>query len=122
MFTYMQCANKVSYRRYWLNRLLVQQRSLMKGVVVDLGGKRKRNPYFFQPPEAEAVLWLYLNIDLNSRPDVVADVMHAPISGGSADIVICTEVLEHLPDPQACVEEAFRILRPSGVFIGSAPF
>ncbi len=37
------------------------------------------------------------------------------------DLVSCLAVLEHLPDPQACVDEAMRILKPGGVFVATCP-
>ncbi len=33
------------------------------------------------------------------------------------DLVVCAEVLEHAPNWQAIVDNAYRILRPGGVFI-----
>lgn len=115
-------ARSVSYRRYLLNSMLHQYQPLMKGVVVDLGGRRKRGRSAFKPPESNAKMWVYVDIDLKSQPSVLADVMCIPLTDGVADCIICTEVLEHLANPQAAVDEAFRVLKPGGAFLGSAPF
>lgn len=37
------------------------------------------------------------------------------------DIVLLTEVLEHLPYPAITVKEIHRIIKPDGVFLGSVP-
>jgi ubiquinone/menaquinone biosynthesis C-methylase UbiE len=38
----------------------------------------------------------------------------APLPAASADVVIATEVMEHLPDPSGFLRECERILRPGG--------
>jgi SAM-dependent methyltransferase len=44
-----------------------------------------------------------------------------PLESASADLVLSNQVLEHVEDPMAAVAEAFRVLRPGGVFAGSVP-
>ena len=112
----------VSYRRYLLDRCLESHRHLMTGVILDLGGKRDRKRGAFRPPKAQVEHWFYVNIAPETRPDILADVANVPLSGACADCIICTEVLEHLPNPAACVNEAYRMLKPGGVFMASVPF
>ena len=38
-----------------------------------------------------------------------------PLEDSSCDVVLVSELLEHLPDWEACVNESLRILRPGGV-------
>ena len=47
--------------------------------------------------------------------DVVSTAEHLPIASGSAEIVLCTQVLEHVADPLAAVSEMARVLSPGGV-------
>ena len=123
MTDYHRYRGGISYRRYWLNRLLSQNHRLMRGIVVDLGGKRSLNTaQIVNPSDSEISLWLNLNINKESQPDIISDICFIPIASAAVDTVICTEVLEHLLNPQLCVDEAFRILKLRGVFIGSAPF
>jgi SAM-dependent methyltransferase len=45
-----------------------------------------------------------------------------PFDDMSFDAVLCTEVLEHVPDPFVLVEECARICRPGSLLILTAPF
>lgn len=42
------------------------------------------------------------------------------IPAGSYEVVLCTGLLEHVPDPQRLVDECHRILSPGGMLIVSA--
>ena len=94
----------------------------MRGLVVDLGGKRLRKRGAFRPPSDGVTNWVYVNLDSNSAPSVFGSVTDAPLRSLVADCVMCTEVLEHLAEPDRCVREAHRLLKPGGLLIGSVPF
>lgn len=51
----------------------------------------------------------------------VADACHLPFTDASIDVVVCTEVLEHLPDPLVALCEIRRVLRPGGRTVVSVP-
>ena len=44
-----------------------------------------------------------------------------PIASGQADVVIMSEVIEHLVDPDSVLEEVRRVLRPGGTLLLSTP-
>jgi len=54
--------------------------------------------------------------------DIICDITSIPEPDGSFDAVLCTEVLEHLPDPLAALRELTRLLRGGGILILTAPF
>jgi SAM-dependent methyltransferase len=57
-----------------------------------------------------------------SQIDIVSDILKIPEPDASFDAVLCTEVLEHLPDPVRALDEMARLLRPGGMFVITAPF
>lgn len=57
-----------------------------------------------------------------STIDIVSDITQIPVSDGSFHVVLCTEVLEHVPDPISALNEMSRILKPGGMMILTSPF
>ena len=57
-----------------------------------------------------------------SNVDIVGDIVDIPEPDGSFDVILCTEVLEHLPDPQMAIREFSRLLTSGGKLILTAPF
>jgi ubiquinone/menaquinone biosynthesis C-methylase UbiE len=58
----------------------------------------------------------------NTKLDIVSDITSIPVEDGSFDAVMCTEVLEHVPDPVAALKELNRILRKDGYLLVTVPF
>lgn len=54
--------------------------------------------------------------------DIVSDITSISEPDNAFDAVLCTEVLEHVPDPVAALRELARLLRSGGVLILTAPF
>ena len=44
-----------------------------------------------------------------------------PLRTGSVDVVRAKEIIEHLPCPLSMVREAYRVLRPGGLFLAHVP-
>lgn len=44
-----------------------------------------------------------------------------PFADGAFDVVVCGEILEHVPYPPLVLAEIARVLRPGGLLVGSVP-
>lgn len=53
--------------------------------------------------------------------DCICDLTTIPLAGESYDLVLCTQVLEHLAHPNLALAEMFRVLKPGGTLWLSAP-
>lgn len=53
--------------------------------------------------------------------DYVCDIINIPVDDGTFDTVLCTEVLEHHPEPIRVVHELARVLKPGGTLLLTAP-
>jgi FkbM family methyltransferase len=53
--------------------------------------------------------------------DYVSDICAIPAPDAAFDVVLCTEVLEHVPRPIEALQEMVRILRPGGRLFITAP-
>lgn len=58
----------------------------------------------------------------NSDLDIVSDIAAIPEPNNSFDVIMCTEVFEHISNPIVVIQEFFRLLKPNGLLIITAPF
>lgn len=107
--------------------LAVVKNSLCKGLALDIGCGR--NPYVFQRHLDNYVgMDIDINIlkkasqDLRNVSLICASGSHAPFTDNVFDLVICTEVLEHLKNPEEMISEIARVLtKRRGAAIISIP-
>lgn len=51
----------------------------------------------------------------------IADAAHLPFKAGTFDLIMATDVIEHLDNDRAALEELARLLKPGGRFILTVP-
>ncbi len=54
--------------------------------------------------------------------NLVSDILEIPVPDGSFDVILCTEVFEHIPEPVLAIQEFSRILKKGGYLILTSPF
>ena len=57
----------------------------------------------------------------NRQHAVAASLTEIPIKSASIDLVLCSEVLEHIDDDQSALDELCRVLTPGGWLLISVP-
>ena len=65
-----------------------------------------------------------VNIAQRGDVDIISEKYyeHIPVADASYDAVICSGLLEHVPDPQKTIDEFTRIVKPGGKIVISASF
>lgn len=62
------------------------------------------------------------DVTMQGQIDCICDAHDLPFGDGEFDAVVAVAVLEHVADPQRCVDEMWRVLRPAGYVYASSPF
>ena len=99
--------------RITLDRFIASHAST--GWTLDIGAQNGPYARFF--PNRIA-----LDIRNGTGVQVIGDAQALGIGDGMFDIVLCTEVLEHLPEPQRAIDEIFRVLKPGGSLLLTTRF
>jgi ubiquinone/menaquinone biosynthesis C-methylase UbiE len=76
----------------------------------DLVKTREKFAPFAEPNNADKRFWLSM-----------ANALELPFGDSTFDRVICSEVLEHIPDYAGALVEIQRVLKPGGLFCASVP-
>ncbi len=112
-----------SLRRYYVDEFHLRQVPTLPRVslVLDLGGHKthKRGQFDIRRYDLQVI---YANISTDKGTDVVADVADVPFKNGCFDAVICSEVLELVPEPLVVLREIHRILKAERVLLICVPF
>ncbi|HXT31725.1 MAG TPA: class I SAM-dependent methyltransferase [Vicinamibacterales bacterium] len=82
---------------------------------LDIGAQN--GPYAAHFPHRVA-----LDIRRGIGVQIIGDTQALGIADATFDVVLCTEVLEHLPEPQQAVDEMFRVLKPGGQLLLTTRF
>lgn len=97
----------------------------MAGMILDIGCGNRFLEKYLKPSDNT-----YIGLDYppthtkgyTGRPDLFGDGQQLPFRPESFNTVIALDVLEHLPSPNQCIQEAARVLQVGGRLILQTPF
>lgn len=112
-FSYLDCR-----RRAQLIREEAAKLPENSGVLLDVSGMGKPYACFFRNRVAHHFV---IDISPEDSVDIVGDARSMPLADGTVDAVLCTQVIEHIPEPVPVLQEIRRVLRPGGTLILSVP-
>jgi SAM-dependent methyltransferase len=107
---------------------LVACQPYARGLLLDVGCGQRRHEHIFTP-----VISRYVGLDYppvsggvwattgGERVDIWGDGQWLPVASNAVDTVLCTQVLEHVPEPSQLMRELARVLKPGGHAIITAP-
>jgi len=86
-------------------------------LVLDIGNQEK---YDLSRHKFKTVT---LDLSEDDHPDIVGDITrnNSHILSGTFEVILCTEVLEHVVDPFAAVRELKRIIKKDGYLLITTP-
>lgn len=112
-----------SSSRIHLERWVAQAASSVpaNSLVLDAGSGDSPYAKLFEAHRYESAD--FAQLDKPYAPDLtyVCDLAHLPVEDERFDLVVMTQVLEHVPDPLSVLSEMHRVLKPGGELWYSAP-
>ena len=104
-----------------LMHLNVKSDVTMRGRVLDIGGGHRQTYLdFASVPEAKELI--VVDIQRTPAVDAVGSVTNLPLRSESVDTVLCFNLLEHVFEHKAALEEIRRVMKPGAVLYGWVPF
>ena len=85
------------------------------GLTLDIGAQN--GPYAALFPNRVG-----LDIRHGTGVQIIGDAQALGIAADTFEMILCTEVLEHLPEPQKAIDEMFRVLKPGGTLLLTTRF
>ena len=90
--------------------------------VLDAGAGDGRYGYLFAHTRYEATDFAQVNKEYRlDQLDFIADLQAIPAANESYDLIICSQVLEHVKEPKIVLAQLYRVLKPGGTLWLSTP-
>lgn len=112
-----------SLHRYYVDEFFYSHRKDFAKAkhILDLGGeKENKRGQFNLYDHTDKVT--NINLKASKGVDILGNAAELPVKNNCFDVVICAELLEHVPDPVAVLKEIKRTLKKGGKAYITVPF
>ena len=112
--------HKLDFAKKSTENFIIQKarREIKSGTkIIDIGAGRNKYKKYFNDCDFKTQ-----DFQQYGEIDYVSDIISIPVSDQSFDVIICTEVLEHVIRPDLGIAEMSRVLKPGGVAYITTPF
>ncbi len=122
----LKAITNISEHNFLINGLIVDflrasGKRYARGVLADIGcGKKPYRALF--APYVERHVGVDIKQNETNDVDVLGSAYETHLDSAAYDTILCTEVLEHLEEPNRAIAEMRRLLRPGGHVILTVPF
>ena len=113
--------NPAYFARTELAKHIKQMSGHLSGRTLDVGCGNKPYKDFFNTTEYIGMDYEGVHDHSNENIDVYYDGITFPFPENYFDSVVCTQVLEHVEHPQILISEIYRVLKPDGKALLTAP-
>ena len=112
-----------SLRRYYIDQFYaINVKKISSGSsVLDLGGNKIKKRGQFNLDEYKFNI-IYANLSLDKTPDIQIMAECIPIKNDCFDLIICSELLEHVLNPRKVLDEIYRVMKVGGKVLITVPF
>jgi SAM-dependent methyltransferase len=115
---YSRRGGRASAGRIYIDAFLHAHAAECRGRFLEFGDAYYRR--MFRPEQIER--YDVLGVAPGRGVTIVGDIQQCPqISDNSFDVIVCTQVLEHVPNPFLAVSELHRMLKPGGILLLTVP-
>jgi SAM-dependent methyltransferase len=111
------CPRCRSHPRHRAIALLIERGDLSGGRLLHFAPEPPFDPVFDRLPGTERV-----TADLHAPADLRLDISDMDLPDGSFDLILCSHVLEHVPDDRAAMRELRRVLADGGLSLVLVPY
>lgn len=115
---------RLQVERYYVHEFIRSEAlpKMSPGVkVLDAGSGRLEEQYLRSAILATGAHLQTCDLNFGPGVDFAADVSDMPFENDSFDLVLCTQVLEHVKDPQKVCNELARVVKPGGYVFLTTP-
>lgn len=118
---FKSAAEETSLHRFYLKKYIkkfAQQIEVDQPVILDIGSATAPYKSLFTFKD-------YISIDIDAQRgdiNIIGNILNLPIRENAIDVVICTEVLEHVNDTEKAFLQINRVCKKEGYLILTIPF